>query len=167
MAIDAEKLGQLLDRYWPVLVAWVGGERGESEDIVQMAFVKLVVQDPVPVNCVAWLFTVTKRIAINERLSRNKRQVRELHIARRNSCPHRRQTDAESLALREVLEQLDDQQRQIVIARVWGEMTFDELAILFDEPKATVWRLYQAAISNLRERLQGDDDECFRQSEPP
>jgi len=80
MPVDSEKLGDLLDRYWPVLVAWVGGARDEAEDIVQSAFIKLAAEDPTPINCAAWLFTVTKRLAINERLSRNKRRLREAQM---------------------------------------------------------------------------------------
>ena len=71
MPVDSEKLGDLLDRYWPVLVAWVAGTRDDAEDIVQSAFIKLAAEDPAPINCAAWLFTVTKRLAMNEHLSRN------------------------------------------------------------------------------------------------
>lgn len=78
MPLDAKELGKLLDGYWAVLVAWTGSSREGTEDIVQSAFIKLATEDPVPSNCVAWLFTVTRRLAINEQVSRSKRRSREL-----------------------------------------------------------------------------------------
>lgn len=69
MPIDPDNLGKLLDGYWAILVEWVGGDRDGAEDVVQSAFIKLAFEEPKPVNCVAWLFKVSKRLAINEQVS--------------------------------------------------------------------------------------------------
>lgn len=69
MPIDANSLRKLLDDYWTTLVEWVGGARDGAEDVVQSAFIKLASEDPPPENPVAWLFTISKRLAINEQLS--------------------------------------------------------------------------------------------------
>ncbi len=150
MSIDAEELGELLDRYWPTLVAWVGEAHWEAEDVVQKAFIKLAAEEPVPNNCVAWLFKVTKRLAINERLAFDKRRSREAKSAserRQGDCVHSQSLDLE---LKELLSKLDGRQREVVIARVWGELTFDEIAAALNEPKASVWRVYQAGIAELK-----------------
>lgn len=159
MPIDSENLGELLDRYWSVLVSWVGGARDEAEDIVQAAFIKLAAEHPPPANCAAWLFTVARRLAINERLSRNKRRMREMQVATQRLEPLCSPSGSAALELEELLNKLPERQREIVIARIWGELTFDELASVFGEPKATVWRVYQAGIAELREFYERDADE--------
>jgi len=151
MPVDSEKLGDLLDRYWPVLVAWVAGARDEAEDIVQSAFIKLAAEEPVPINCAAWLFTVTKRLAINERLSRNKRRLREAEVATQRLKPVGSQKRSTALELKDLLSKLEEREREVVIARIWGGLTFDEIASVIGESKATVWRVYQSGIEGLRE----------------
>ena len=150
MPLDAEDLGGLLDRYWSVLVHWIGGAHDEAEDIVQSAFIKLAIEDPSPNNCVAWLFTVTKRLAINERLSSRKRHQRESQFAMQKPASVCPQPHATELELQELLSVLDEREREIVVARIWGELTFDEIATVCGQSKATVWRVYQTGIARLR-----------------
>ena len=151
MPVDSEKLGDLLDRYWPVLVAWVAGTRDDAEDIVQSAFIKLAAEDPAPINCAAWLFTVTKRLAMNEHLSRNKRRLREAEVASQRLKPVCSQKRSTALELEDLLSKLEKREREVVIARIWGGLTFDEIASVIGESKATVWRVYQSGIEALRD----------------
>ena len=154
MPIDPSKLAELLDRYWPVLVAWVPGARADAEDVVQAAFVKLAAEDPPPGNCVAWLFTVTKRLAINELKSKQRRKSREESAAIQRQASDGTQASQADLETMDLLETLNDREREVVIARVWGELTFDEIALALNEPKATVWRNYQSAINHLKQAYQ-------------
>lgn len=158
MAIEAEQLGELLDRYWPVLVAWIGGPRDEAEDAVQAAFIKLSTEDPMPENCRAWLFTVTKRIATNERIARRKRTVREQEAVLKRPISDDRQPQCDRQDVHGLLAELDERQREIVVAKIWGELTFEEIAALVGESKATVWRTYQAGIAILRNMYRSDRD---------
>lgn len=147
MPIDANSLGELLEKYWAPLVEWVGGARDGAEDVVQSAFIKLASEEPPPSNGAAWLFTVSKRLAINEHLSRNKRRLRESLAGSHDA----ESTDLNSgLEMRELLSQLEDREREVVIARIWGELTFDEIATACGDSKSTIWRLYQSGISKLR-----------------
>lgn len=147
MPIDANSLGKLLDNYWPTLVEWVGGARDGAEDVVQSAFIKLASEDPPPGNPVAWLFTVSKRLAINEQLSQTKRRLRESRVG-----PNRAETTdgATAFEMRDLLCSLDVREREIVIARIWGGLTFNEIAMACDDSKASIWRLYQSGISKLK-----------------
>lgn len=146
MPIDPERLGELLDRYWAALVLWVGGRDG-SEDVVQSAFIRLATEEPTPENCVAWLFTVSKRLAINDQLSQSKRRLRELNSGKPNS----QVSDAtQGLEIRDMLSQLELREREIVLARIWGGLTFDEIAAACGDSKATIWRTYQGGIAKLK-----------------
>lgn len=147
MPINHDELGVLLDHYWPVLVAWVGGKRDGAEDWVQSAFIKLAAEEPQPENCVAWLFTVTKRLAINDQMAQVKRRSREKQAVDRSPRPADQNHDFE---MRDLLDQLEAREREIVIAKIWGGLTFDEISSLYGESKASVWRTYQDGLAKLR-----------------
>lgn len=149
MPLSPEELGQLLDQYWGTLVAWVGWEHSFAEDVVQAAFIKLATQSPPPTDCPAWLFQVSRRLALNELKATQRRRKREqISIDLRQTDSSSSTMDSE--ALRATLEQLSPQDRQIVVARIWGALTFDQIAAAVELPKATVWRMYQSAIEQLR-----------------
>ena len=129
----------------------ITGNAPEAEDIVQSAFIKLAAEDPTPINCAAWLFTVTKRLAMNEHLSRNKRRLREAEVASQRLKPVCSQKRSTALELEDLLSKLEKREREVVIARIWGGLTFDEIASVIGESKATVWRVYQSGIDALRD----------------
>jgi len=60
--------------------------------------------------------------------------------------------DAEHVTL--WIERLPDIQRQVVTARIWGDLTFEQIAEVVDRPTATVFRLFHDAIDTVREHFQ-------------
>ena len=64
--------------------------------------------------------------------------------------------DAESTA--QWIEQLPDIQRQIVTARIWGDLTFEQVAEVVDRPTATVFRLFREAIDTMRQNLRTNEE---------
>ncbi|MDP1563228.1 MAG: sigma-70 family RNA polymerase sigma factor [Pirellulaceae bacterium] len=149
MPLSPDELGLLLDQYWSTLVAWVGWEHSFAEDVVQTAFIKLAAQSPPPTDCPAWLFQVSRRLAWNElKATQRRRQREQIAGDLRQTADTSSAIDSE--ALRATLEQLSPQDRQIVVARIWGALTFDQIATAVELPKATVWRMYQSAIQQLR-----------------
>lgn len=159
MPIDSNKLGELLDGYWGILVEWVGGARDGAEDVVQAAFIKLASEEPAPENCVAWLFAVSKRLAINEQVSLNKRRSRESRAAVAADCSSGSTSPVEKIEILELLSILGKCEREIVIARIWGGLTFEEIGAAIGEPKATIWRSYQSSITRLKKAYEESADE--------
>jgi RNA polymerase sigma-70 factor (ECF subfamily) len=51
------------------------------------------------------------------------------------------------------LERLPDVQRQVVTARVWGDLTFEQVAEVVDRSTATVFRLFREAIESMRQQV--------------
>lgn len=161
MPLSPEELGHWLDRYWGTLVAWVGREQPFAEDVVQAAFIKLAAQSPPPSDIPAWLFQVTRRLALNELKTAERRRQRE-------QLAHDRQSNRSGYAapseenlnhadLNELLERLAPLDRQIVVARIWGELSFDQIAALVEWPKSRVWRAYQSALAALRSHFPPGD----------
>jgi len=125
------------------------------DDAVQEAFMELVTQDPAPNTPKAWLFRVVKNKAMNLARSQNRRVRHES-----NGAVSEVWFEPESNSIfdaqeaRVWIEKLPDIQRQIVTSRVWGELTFEEIATLVDRPTATVFRLFREAIATLRQQIE-------------
>jgi RNA polymerase sigma-70 factor (ECF subfamily) len=50
----------------------------------------------------------------------------------------------------DLLEALPRQQREIVVMRIWGQMTLKEISDLVHRPVSSVHRLYETALETLR-----------------
>lgn len=125
------------------------------DDAVQEAFIELSKQDECPREPAAWLFTTVKRRAMN--LARNEgRRQRHHQAAAENREPWFEGTD-ESDETHELLQQsikkLTPLEREIVVARIWGELSFQQIADLVQSSTSTVHRHYQAALLKLREHV--------------
>ena len=143
-------IGQLIDQHWGPLLAWVGAQDEAAEDIVQRAFIALATEAIVPENPVAWLYTTTRNLRINEHIQRQRRSRRESDVARPESVRGNLGFSAEALELLQMLEKLSSQQREVVVARLWGGLSFEEIAGTLQTSRATAWRHYQSALEQLR-----------------
>jgi RNA polymerase sigma factor (sigma-70 family) len=152
MAIAPEKLSDLLDRHWGPLLAWVGPCGGAAEDIVQQAFVALAGERCEPDNAVAWLYKTSRNLALNERRSAERRRRRQ-HVVAKPEVGASQRPDTSHEVL-ELLESLEDELREIVVAKIWGGLTFEEVAQVVQQPRATVWRHYNVALARLREIIE-------------
>jgi RNA polymerase sigma-70 factor (ECF subfamily) len=55
--------------------------------------------------------------------------------------------------VREAVESLPDEQREAVVMRIYGNLTFDEMAKALGEPLQTVASRYRRAIEKLSEKM--------------
>ena len=126
-----------------------------DEDAVQDAFVKLAQQSPTPEQVVPWLFRVVR----NSSLAAGRGEVRRRRRQERVCVPEAwfaatdDRLDAQEAT--RLLAQLPLDQREVVVARIWGGLTFDEVAQLVGCSLPTAHRRYQAGLTELRERLEG------------
>ena len=150
MSLQPEEISQLLDFHWGALVAWIGATP-DAEDIVQQTFVALASLSEAPENPVAWLYRTAKNKAINTHRSSKRRLARHRLVSKPEQANVPVNSEAENSELRALIEKLTPEQREVVSARLWGQLTFDEIAVLHGSSKATVWRIYSTAIESLRE----------------
>lgn len=130
-------------------MAWVGSSP-DAEDIVQHAFVSLAGLSRRPDNPRAWLYRAAKNRAINAHKSSQRRQRRQQLVSKPAQISSSNSCAAESSELRTFLVQLPEEQQQVVVARIWGQLTFDEIAKLQGSSKASIWRNYNSAVDTLR-----------------
>ncbi|MEX2176295.1 MAG: sigma-70 family RNA polymerase sigma factor [Pirellulaceae bacterium] len=150
MPIAAAQLAELIDAQAASLRLWAGSRCAAGDDVVQEAFCRLAVQDPVPDNPVAWLYRVCRNLAEKQRRSDVRRRDRETVHARSEATGH----DAvDSLELAETLtavESLPGELREVLVARIWGQLSLEEIGKLCGISAATACRRYQAALEALR-----------------
>ena len=158
MAADRlETLTRLLDDYTAALVLDARQWCSTPEDVVQEAFLALMREPAVPENAVGWLYRVVRNRAINVSRASGRRQRHEAEVAHRGE-PWLVPSEGDRLdavAAARALEELPGHQREVIVARLWGNLSFEEIARLTGSTMSTVHRWYQRGLATLRERLCG------------
>lgn len=148
------ELEQLVDELGASLVLFARQWCSCPDDALQEALIELVKKDPAPRAPKAWLFRVVRNKAMNLARSDRRRERHELASAEQDAwfaADTGLQMDAELTT--QWLERLPDIHRQIVTARIWGDLTFEQIAEVVDRPTATVFRLFRESIDSIRQRL--------------
>lgn len=153
--VGPELLSRLLDEHAARLTLYARQWCGSPEDVVQEAFILLVRQAETPENPVGWLYRVVRNGAISASRASGRRSKHEEAAARRTEpwfepTPDDR-LDADQAA--RALEQLPLEQRETIVARLWGGLSLEQIATLTGASTSTVHRWYHAGLSALRERL--------------
>ncbi len=150
-----EKLRQLMDAHAAALVLFARQFCASPEDVVQEAFVKLSSQQVMPDRILAWLYRVVRNGAISAGRSESRRRKHERRAAlSQDWFQPDLETALDSRTVTQALQSLPLEQREVVIAHLWSGLPFAEIAKLIGASSSTAHRLYQAAIRNLRDRLE-------------
>jgi RNA polymerase sigma-70 factor (ECF subfamily) len=154
-AVDPELVGRLFEEHASVLELYARQWCSSPQDIVQEAFLKLFRQTVWPHNVVPWLFRVVRNEAVTAaRAARRKQQHERFQAVTTGNWF--RVDDARTIDPAEVaaaLATLPIEQREIIVAHVWGGLTFMQIAEITETSSSTAQRHYQAGILALRERL--------------
>jgi RNA polymerase sigma-70 factor (ECF subfamily) len=126
-----------------------------AEDVVQESFVRLAGLRAWPANPVAWLYRAVRHAAINAGRGERRRRTHEASAAASFSTwfqPGEHEAlDAEAVTA--VLAGLPDDERETLVARLWGGLSFEEIGAIQGTSAATAHRRYAAGLDRLRERL--------------
>jgi RNA polymerase sigma factor (sigma-70 family) len=157
--MDSDWLGGLVDRYAAALELYARQWCHAPEDVVQEAFLKLVAQRPLPEQPAAWLFRVVRNGALNAALAARRRRQHEAEAAGDAAIWFQTESDTsrpESLdaeAASAALQSLPLEQREAIVAHLWGGLTFEQIGELSGCSASTAHRYYAAGLSAIRERL--------------
>ena len=158
--MDSDWLGGLVDRYAAALELYARQWCDAPEDVVQEAFLKLVAQRPLPDQPAAWLFRVVRNGAINAAVAARRRRRHEAEAAaeaaiwfRDRSRSIRGRGRLMPRRPRPALQSLPLEQREVIVAHLWGGLTFEQIGELSGCSSSTAHRHYTAGLSAIRERL--------------
>jgi len=153
--LSPETVVRLWDEYGDALVLYAQQICETPEDAVQEAFLLLVRQGVAPDNPVGWIYRVVRNRALNAARTCG-RQARREAVAATRRVPWFESTVGEGLDADEAaaaLTQLPVEEREAIVARLWGGLSFEEIAGLHGTSLSTVYRCYQRGLAALRERL--------------
>jgi len=155
--VNAETLKRLLDAHSAALALYARQWCNCPEDIVQDVFLSLIREPVVPENPVGWLYRAVRNRAINAAQSDRRRARHEANAAqRRELCFVATNADRlDASAAAEALAELPIDEREAIVARLWGGRSLEETARLMGTSLSTAYRRYQQGISALRAKLEG------------
>jgi RNA polymerase sigma factor (sigma-70 family) len=148
-------LGRLLDEQAAALVLYARQWCASPEDVVQEAFVKLAAQRPEPDNCLAWLYRVVRNGALTAARSDRRRRFHEAFAATHTPTwfVPAEGTSLDAATATDALADLPIEQREPLVAHLWGGLTFEQIGELIGVSSSTAHRRYLTALATLRERL--------------
>ena len=155
MPLSVQEISDLVPRLLLFARQWTDC----ADDAVQEAFLGLFRLQTPPNDEVGWLFTATRNHAVSIHRSETSRTRRENNVA--STTPNWFEpTEADQLdgkIVTQELQKLPPELREVVAAKIWGGLTFEQIAISTQTSTATAYRRYNEAIAVLRNRLKIDE----------
>jgi RNA polymerase sigma-70 factor (ECF subfamily) len=150
-----------LDAHGPALVLfarqWVPG-RADAEDVVQEAFLRFWRSRQRASDPAAYLFACVRRCALEWLRGENRRSRREELAAREDRTEPTLlvgpiEQEERRAAVEAALRQLPAEQREVVVLKIWGELSFPQIASTLEVPVNTAASRYRYALARLRATL--------------
>lgn len=135
----------------------LGLSHSEAEDVLQETFVALLRLAAAPDEPEHYCLRAFRNRALNFRRSVWRRLARELESAR--WFEQRASKDVAEAAAMRTLETLPPEQREVIVLKIWNEMTFEAIGRFLELSPNTVAGRYRYGINKLKTALKGMDYE--------
>jgi len=152
------ELAALFDAHARALTLYARGflaDPQQAADVVQEAFLRLMSQAKAPKSVRAWLYVCVRNEALTLRRSLRRRQAR--HEAVATMTPEWFERDfasgLDARAAREALQELTPEDREVVVLRIWGDLTLREISEITRRPVSSVFHVYRQALAEIRQRM--------------
>ena len=126
--IASEELGRLYREHAPALRLYVRQWLEGDEDLVQDAFVRLAQQSPAPEQVLPWLYRVVRNGALAASRGGARRRRRQEQASASEAWFVAVDDRIDGREATRLLAELPLEQREVVVARIWGGLTFEEVA---------------------------------------
>jgi RNA polymerase sigma factor (sigma-70 family) len=133
---------------------WLGSDA--AQDAVQGAFMKLMSQTLAPSDVKAWLFRTVRNEAVTRLRREQCRRRHDRQLSAQQSPWFEGQPDdlIDGRKAQEVLMTLPEAQREVVLLRIWGQLSLKQISEVVASPLTTVHSRYKAALAAIKERMQ-------------
>jgi RNA polymerase sigma-70 factor (ECF subfamily) len=155
---DVERLTRVVIERSPALVLyarqWLDG--ASADDAVQEALVSLLALPQPPRSPAAWMYRAVRNASIDAARASARRQRREQAVAESRREWFTTQPDAllDAQSAEQALRRLDPEHREVVVLRIWADLSFAEIAEVMQLGVATVHHRYKSALGRLRSALE-------------
>ena len=128
----------------------------QAEDVVQDAFMRLLRQRKCPDNVRAWLFRVVRNCSISRarRLHLRKQAARQIARPDDQWFESRRDDLIDAKLVQEMLQTLPSNLREIVLLRIWGQMSLREISQIVNKSVPWIHHGYKEALEIIRKKLE-------------
>jgi len=131
----------------------LGLSHSEAEDVLQETFIALTQRAEAPIQPMHYCVRSYRNRALNYRRSLWRRLAREFES-------HRwfEQSDSETAAEQEAMQalaRLPQEQREVIVLKIWHEYTFEEIGALLEISPNTAAGRYRYGLQKLRLHLRG------------
>jgi RNA polymerase sigma-70 factor (ECF subfamily) len=148
-----------LDRHGPTLVLfarqWVPS-RADAEDVVQEAFIRFWRSRQQVHEPTAYLYACVKNCALHWQRGRARRCRREEAAARPEAetwFAGPLEQEERRAAIAAALGRLPENQREVLVMKIWGGLSFPQIAAALEISANTAASRYRYALARLREQL--------------
>jgi RNA polymerase sigma-70 factor (ECF subfamily) len=157
------EIEQLYRQHGPALLllaASITGERSRAQDAIHQVFLKLLEDEKLrqAADVKAYLFACVRNAALNDARVRGRNVALVDEDVAWFEPPSR--DYAEEANLRRALAELPDDQREVTVLHVWGELTFAQIAELLSISANTAASRYRYALARLREVMCAKENSC-------
>jgi len=138
----------------------------DAEDVLQEAMVRLwksgmtdLTGDGSSEPCLAGAFTQIRRAAIDQARKNIRRANRETRAMEMDEPGHivwfqdSLEQDERSQQIEKAIQSLPDYYKEVIILKIWGDLTFEQIAETLDIPMNTAASRYRYALERLRRSL--------------
>jgi len=161
---DPGKWSAWLDEHAAALVLLArqrSHSHAEAEDIVQDAFVRFWPKRDSARNARAYLYACVRTAAMDRRRGAARRQRREQAVALAADANQdtaglfedTAEQDERREAIERALTALPVSQKEVVVMKIWGELTFQDIGEALAIPANTAASRYRYALATLKESL--------------
>lgn len=157
-AISQKQLAKWYEAYGTELMLYARqwSPDQQAEDIVQDAFIKLLKQRRCPDNVRAWLFRVVRNasISIVRRLQQRRRAGRKFLHREVIWFESRPEDLIDARLAQDILQTLPSHLCEIVLLRIWGQMSLKEIAQVMSKSIPWIHNEYKTALKMIRKNLE-------------
>jgi RNA polymerase sigma factor (sigma-70 family) len=154
-SMEPTALGRLYRQHAPALRLYARQWGCGGEDLVQEAFLRLAQQNSPPQQVLPWLYQVVRNAALMRQRTAARRRQREQRASKPEAWFARTEERLDGDEATRLLAELPLELREVIVSRLWGGLTFEDVARLVGCSLATAHRRYQTGLAQLRERLAG------------
>lgn len=159
MSADSESWKYYFDQWGPSLLLFARQQTifpADAEDVVQDAFIKVWKKyDRKKPITKSLLYAAVRTTAIDHARSNERRRQREnkaFEQRRKQADWFERtlETRERDALLEKAVQQLSGLQQEVLVLKIWGELTFQEIADTLDIPANTAASRYRYALDHLK-----------------
>lgn len=153
--LDVDQVRRLYEIHGRALFAYACAfvrDPSDAEDVVQEVFLRLLRGVATGSLSPGYLFRAVRNGALNDIRRRSREVDLDGEVQWLESSSDSSET---ALALQSALRVLPEEQREVVVMRVWGQLTFDEIAGVMDISPNTAASRYRYGLMKLKEVWHG------------